>query len=60
MRGGTKAKSVVAWLEELVRRGGAGAVDAWRNDVERACAIAVRAYERVRGDGSSVVPEEEG
>jgi hypothetical protein len=31
-----------------------------QRDVERACAAAVSAYDMVRGDGPSVVPEEEG
>jgi hypothetical protein len=30
----------------------------WRAELELACAIAVTAYERVRGDGPSVVPDE--
>jgi hypothetical protein len=59
VRARTKADSVAQWLEELVKTGGAKAVGAWRIDIERACAIAVRAYERVRGDGPSVVPDEE-
>ena len=32
----------------------------WRAELEVACALAVAAYERVRDDGPSVVPEEEG
>lgn len=59
VRGVTKANSAAAWLEEVVRAGGPAAVSAWRQEVERACAHAVRAYERARGEGPSVVPQEE-
>jgi hypothetical protein len=57
--GRTKEDTVAGWLEEFVASGGEQAIAAWRICIERACAIAVRAYERARGDGPSVVPHEE-
>ena len=55
----TRAKNVAAFVEEIVRKGRKDLVAAWRSEVELACALAVAAYERVRGDGPSVVPDEE-
>jgi hypothetical protein len=55
----TRAKNVVDFIEEVVRKGRPGLVVAWRAELEVACAIAVAAYERARGDGPSVVPDEE-
>ena len=58
-RGRTKAKTVTAWLEEVVLAAEAAGMASWRDDAERACALAVYAYEQVRGDGESVAPTEE-
>jgi hypothetical protein len=55
----TETKTVTAWLDELLgadRR----ALAPWRLEAERSCKIAIRAYERARGTGPSVVPTEEG
>jgi len=46
------------WLEELVEQHPEEAT-AWREQATRACGHAIRAYERVRGDGPSVVPQED-
>jgi hypothetical protein len=53
----TRARSVAEFLEEVVREGRADLLAEWRAELEIACAIAINAYERVRGDGPSVVPE---
>ena len=58
-RAQTRAKDVCAFIEEVVRKGRPELVAEWRAELELACAIAVTAYERVRGDGPSVVPTEE-
>jgi hypothetical protein len=56
----TRARSVVEFVEEVVREGRSALIAQWRDELEVACAIAIRAYERVRGSGPSVVPAEEG
>jgi hypothetical protein len=56
----TRAKSVAEFIEEVVREGRSELVARWRDELEVACAIAIKAYERVRGHGPSVVPEGEG
>jgi hypothetical protein len=56
--GETQAKDVVDFIEEVVRSGRTELVAAWREELEVACAVALRAYDRVRRDGPSVVPEE--
>jgi hypothetical protein len=58
-RAQTHAKSVPDWIEEVVRKGRPRLLAAWREELELECAIAVRSYERVRGDGPSVVPQED-
>jgi hypothetical protein len=58
-RAQTHAKDVCAFIEEVVRKGRPELVAEWRAELELACAIAVTAYERVRGDGPCVVPEED-
>jgi hypothetical protein len=58
VRGQTHAKDVRAFIEEVVRKGRRKLVAEWRAELELACAIAVTAYERARGDGPSVVPDE--
>jgi hypothetical protein len=58
-RGQTSARSVAEWIEEVVRRGRPDLVAEWRQELEVVCATAVRAYERVRGEGPSLVPEME-
>jgi hypothetical protein len=55
----THAKDVRAFIEEVVRKGHRKLVAEWRAELELACAVAVTAYERVRGDGPSVVPQED-
>jgi hypothetical protein len=55
----TQAKTLAAWLEELLAAD-RDALAPWRPEAELACAMAVAAYERARGKGPSVVPEEEG
>jgi hypothetical protein len=59
-RAQTRAKNVVEFIEEVVRKGRLDLVAAWRDEVVVACATAVTAYERVRGDRPSVVPEDDG
>jgi len=58
-RGQTNAKDARAFVAEVVRRGRRELVAEWRAELELYCAIAVHAYERVRGDGPSVVPSED-
>ncbi len=58
-RGQTRARSVAAWIEEVVRKGRTDLVNAWRTELELACAIAVRAYDRARGNRACVVPQDE-
>jgi hypothetical protein len=57
-RGQTHAKDVRAFIEDVVRKGHRKLMAEWRAELELACAIAVTAYERVRGEGGSVVPYE--
>jgi hypothetical protein len=52
----TRAKSVTAWLAELVAAKGE-APGIWLPEAELVCAMAIAAYERARGKGPSVVPE---
>ncbi len=52
------ALTTTEWLEELVEQR-PEEVAAWREKATRACGHAIRAYERVRGDGPSVVPQED-
>jgi hypothetical protein len=59
VRAHTKARDVRAFVEEMAARRGALLAE-WRAELELASAIAVAAYERVRGSGPSVVPQEEG
>jgi hypothetical protein len=56
-RAQTRAKNVADFIEEVVRSGRTEPVAAWREQLELACAVALRAYERVRRGGPSVVPE---
>lgn len=55
----TSARTVAAWMEERVAADPA-ALAPWRPEAEMWCRIAVTAYERARGRGPSVVPQEEG
>ncbi|HEY5240240.1 MAG TPA: hypothetical protein VIJ22_02195 [Polyangiaceae bacterium] len=55
----TSARTVTEWIEEVVRRGRPDLVAEWRQELESVCAMAVGAYERVRGNGPSLVPETE-
>lgn len=57
-RGQTRARTVAAWIEDVVHKGRRDLVDAWRAELELSCALAVRAYDRARGNRSCVVPSE--
>ncbi|HEY1698083.1 MAG TPA: hypothetical protein VGG39_38245 [Polyangiaceae bacterium] len=59
-RSRTGARTLTAWLEERIARGGAEAVAVYAREAQMACARAVRAYDRVRGKGPSVVPPADG
>jgi hypothetical protein len=54
----TEADDVVEWLEEQAATG-AAALFQWRREAELRCAMAVQSYERARGKGECVVPDEE-
>jgi hypothetical protein len=54
----TEADTAAEWVEEVAKERPA-ALAAWRKEAERACGIAVRAYERARGKGECVVAEGE-
>jgi hypothetical protein len=56
--GRTTATNTAAWLEDLVGRC-SEELFAWRKQAVRACEQAVKAYERARGKGPSVVPPED-
>lgn len=58
-RGQTGAGSVAAWIEEIVHERRRDLVHAWRAELELACAAAVRAYDRARGNRPCVVPQED-
>jgi len=58
-RGQTRARSVADWIEEVVRKGRTDLVNAWRTELELACALAVRAYDRARGNRPCVVPQDD-
>jgi hypothetical protein len=55
----TRARNVAAWIEDVVHKGRRDLVDEWRAELEFACAIAVHAYDGARGNGPSVVPQDE-
>jgi hypothetical protein len=57
-RGQTRARNVAAWIEDVVHKGRRDLVDAWRAELELSCALAVRAYDRARGNRACVVPSE--
>ena len=59
MKGDTTTRSVAAWLEELVTRGGKQALADWKREADRACTIAIGAYQHERGSRPGVVPHEE-
>jgi hypothetical protein len=54
-RGQTRARNVAAWIEDVVHKGRRDLVDAWRAELELSCALAVRAYDRARGNRPCVV-----
>jgi hypothetical protein len=54
----TSAKTVTARLVEVIAHVGPASVVAWKRDAERACAIAIRAYERARGTGPCAAPDD--
>jgi hypothetical protein len=56
----TGAQNVATFIEEVVKKGRRDLLAEWRNELAVAAAIAMTAYERVRGSGPSVVPEAEG
>ena len=55
----TRAPTAAAWLEELVARGGPTAVTIWASAAEAACRRAVLAYDAVRGNRPSALPDAE-
>jgi hypothetical protein len=55
-RGETTTSSVAQWLADRIARGDEAGLDALREDAERARGVALRAYDRARGRGPSVVP----
>ncbi len=55
-RSQTRARSVADWIENVVHLGRRDLVDAWRAELELSCALAVRAYDRARGNRPCVVP----
>jgi hypothetical protein len=57
MNARTEADTVFEWLEERAKDG-AEELAKWRQEVEARCAMAIRSYERARGKGECVVPEE--
>jgi hypothetical protein len=54
----TKARTVPLWLAELIEKRGPAAVAEWKRSAWDATAIALTAYEHLRGDGECVVPSE--
>jgi hypothetical protein len=58
-RAETRAENLAGFIEEVVRSGRTELVTAWREELELACAVALRAYARVRRDGPSVVVPKE-
>jgi hypothetical protein len=54
----TEKRRVFDWLDQLARANDPR-LATWRREVRGACAIAIRAYERARGTGPSVVPHDE-
>jgi hypothetical protein len=54
----TKARTVPLWLAELIEKRGPAAVSEWKRSAWEATAIALTAYEHVRGDRECVVPSE--
>ncbi|HTQ41360.1 MAG TPA: hypothetical protein VMI75_01295 [Polyangiaceae bacterium] len=57
--GQTRARNVAAWIEDVVHKGRRDLVDAWRAELELACAMAVHAYDRARGTRPCVVPHDD-
>ena len=57
-QGRTRATTTAFWLDELVAWS-PWEVEAWREQAERACERALRAYEKARGTGPSVVSREQ-
>ena len=57
-RGGTTTSSVAQWLADRIARGDDAGLDALRVDAERVRGVALRAYDRARGRGPSIVPEQ--
>ncbi len=58
-RSQTRARSVADWIEHVVHLGRRDLVDAWRAELELSCALAVRAYDRARGNRPCVVPTDD-
>jgi hypothetical protein len=58
LRGAASTRSVAQWLADRIARGDEAGLDALRVEAERARGVAMRAYDRARGRGPSVVPEE--
>src|SRR5579859_2977230 len=57
--GRTRATRIVEFIEEAAERRRWEVLARWRAELEPACAAALSAYERVRGSGPSVVPQED-
>jgi hypothetical protein len=53
----TNAPDVTAWLEEHAQRGSPLLI-AWHEEAKRACTRALADYQKVRGQGPSLVPQE--
>ncbi len=58
-RSQSRARSVADWIEDVVHLGRRDLVDAWRAELELSCALAVRAYDRARGNRPCVVPSDD-
>ena len=57
-QGRTRAADTATWLEQLADAR-CEELRGWREEADRACGHALAAYERVRGEVPSVVPQEE-
>ncbi len=57
-RGDATTSSVAQWLADRIARGDDAGLDALRVEAERARGVAMRAYDRARGRGPSIVPEQ--
>ncbi|HVN35590.1 MAG TPA: hypothetical protein VMU96_10095 [Casimicrobiaceae bacterium] len=58
-RNQTRARTIADWIEGVVHKGRRDLVDVWRAELELSCALAVRAYDRARGNRPCAVPHDE-